>query len=217
MGECPIDDPQHLRGWLLAKAMEAVSSLHEAIELAREAEAFLCGSPYSQGSTISPAVGRSGAVGPTGVPLEYSAKAVNGHHASAAPDLMDSLTALVSLDDVVRYLQQKHTVRSVEQDRYLIDDQVRETADQLVERANQERRSEKLPCFMLMPIATGSERGPASNRPTASSVVKTSPAERVAAEKSKTTGKGIAPAVLAPWPGCDVHGRALTADHPRFS
>lgn len=211
MGECPIDDPQRLRGWLLAKAMEAVSSLHEAIELAREAEAFLSGSPYSQGSTIGQVVGRGGAVGPTGVPSEYAAMAAKGRQAPPAPDLTDSLMALVSLDDVVRYLQQRHTVRPVEQDRYLIDDQVHETANQLVERANQVRRSEKLPCFVLMPTGAGSEKGPASTRPVASSVVRAIPATRVAAEKSKTS------VVLAPWPGCDAHGRALTADHPRFS
>jgi len=209
MGECPIDDPQRLRGWLLAKAMEAVSSLHEAIELAREAEAFLFDSPDPRRSTIDRA---AGALVPTG-----AAEAAKGKQAPTAPDLMDSLTALVSLDDVVRYLQRKHTVRSVEHDRYLVDDQVHETANQLVERANQMRRSEELPCFMLMPTAAGSERCPASTRSTASRVVSTIPAARVATEKSKTGGKGIAPVVLAPWPGCDMHGRALTADHPRFS
>ena len=213
--ECPVDDPQRLRGWLIAKALEAVSSLQEALELAAEAEAFLCNAPYPAKSGNNRAVAGGDAVKPTAVPLPGVTKAESAHETLADPLLADSLTVLAPRDDVVRYLQRTQTVLSAEHDCYLIDGQLCETADQLVERANRMRRSEKLPCFTLTPAA-GSERTRKNNHPAASRTIGTTRAPRALAETDEIGQPGTRP-VVAPWRGCDAYGRPLTGDHPRFS
>jgi len=213
--ECPVDDPERLRGWLLAKALEAVSSLQEALELAAEAEAFLRNVPYPARSGNNQAVAGGDAVKPTSVPLPGATKVGRAHETLADPDSAHSLTVLAPRDDVVRYLQRTHTVLPAGHDRYLIDGQLRETADQLVERANRMRRSENLPCFTLTPAA-GSERARKSNQPAASRAIGTIRAPRTLAETDEIGRAGVPPVVVAPWRGCDAYGRPLTADHPRF-
>jgi hypothetical protein len=141
-----------------------------------------------------------------------------GDKSPVDPDLTDSLTVMALFDDVIRYLQRHHTVVPADEpDRYLVDGQSRETAVQLVEWANRMRRSEKLPCFTLMPTIADRETAPETPRCKAPRNIRTTPAKRATPEKDELSWEHHSSGVTTPWRGCDADGKPLTADHPRFS
>jgi hypothetical protein len=177
--------------------------------LAREAEAFLSGGTGPTSEDLDAAAADGAIAAPKVLSRVETAIRDQGKRPPADRGFTDGLIVLASIDEVIRYLHKHHTVvPSDEQDHYLVDDQMRETTGQLLERANRLRRSEELPTFTLMPTAgTAARPAPANS--------KTIPAKR--ATEEGIGGKITQAVVLAPWQGCDADGRPLAAGHPRFN
>jgi hypothetical protein len=121
-----LHDPTGRRRWLLVKALEN-TPFAEALALARAAEDFLAGrTQRPTGRAPEPA--RQTAATPE--PLNEKRFGV-----------LDGLSSLVSLDEVVRYLRQCDENIDAETD----------NAEELLARANLERTNQGLPLFALLP------------------------------------------------------------------
>ena len=131
-------EPADRRRWLLNKALET-ASLPEALSLAQAAEAFLSGKasgtldPLPKVTPVVVSNLKPGAIGRTPITPEVR-----------NPEALEGLSSLVSMDDVVRYLQQcgEGTVSETE------------NANELLARANCNRASQGLPPFALLPAVS---------------------------------------------------------------
>jgi hypothetical protein len=135
-------EPADRRRWLLTKALE-IASLAEALSLAQAAEDFLSGKAsgtidrvreitHTVVSNLKP-----GGPGRTPVQTPIIPEVRN-------PEALEGLSSLVSMDDVVRYLQQCSEGTVLETD----------NADALLARANRNRASQGLPPFALLPAVS---------------------------------------------------------------
>jgi len=137
-------DPARRRRWLLTKALE-IAPLTEALALARKAEDFLSGlSGGDANRTFFPQAPTSGAEPEADRAEQKSLSAINNAPPMVTTEALVGLSSLVSIDDVIVYLQQAGDV--------LAEDQ---SADELLARANLKRTEQRLPTFVLLPgVAT---------------------------------------------------------------
>jgi hypothetical protein len=137
--ELHLLEPADRRRWLLSKALETVS-LAEALSLAQAAEDFLSGrasGTTDRPSEITPAVVanlKPGAPAKTPAQAPITPEVRN-------PEALEGLSSLVSMDDVVRYLQQCGEGTVLETDNA-----------ELFARANRKRASQGLPPFALLRV-----------------------------------------------------------------
>jgi hypothetical protein len=137
--ELHLLEPADRRRWLLSKALETVS-LAEALSLAQAAEDFLSArvsGTMDRPPEITPAVvanPKPGAPAKTPVQTPITPEGQN-------PEALEGLSSLVSMDDVVRYLQQCGEGTVLETDNA-----------ELLARANCKRASQGLPPFVLLRV-----------------------------------------------------------------
>jgi hypothetical protein len=123
----PLDDPTGRRRWLLIKALEN-TPFAEALALAQAAEDFLAGRAQNAAERAQEAPRLTAAVTPE-VPSENRFGVLEG------------LSSLVSLDEVIRYLRECGENIDAETD----------NAEELLTRANRKRMNQGLPLFALLP------------------------------------------------------------------
>lgn len=146
----PLDDqlmldPARRRRWLLTKALE-IAPLTGALALAREAEDFLSGLSADDTNRTFPSPTRTSGAEPEAERAEQksvSALAITHAQPMVTSEALVGLSSLVSIDDVIVYLQQAGDV--------LAEDQ---SADELLARANLKRTEQRLPTFVLLPGVT---------------------------------------------------------------
>jgi len=168
------------RCWLLSKAMETCSSLGEALQLAKEAEAFLALAddaevPVLPGSAMHTSTTEIGKAKTAAVAdLEAQRTVVvaaaeietqvatipepssDGAASDVAPNnrLVSALSVFATPEDVIRFLcQQGISVEATETGRYKVAGRL-ESLNLLQTRANALRARQNLPPFELMPIPT---------------------------------------------------------------
>jgi hypothetical protein len=136
--ELHLLEPADRRRWLLSKALETVP-LAEALSLAQAAEDFLSG--RAAGSIDRPPEITPVAVAnpKPGAPAKTLVQALIAPEVRN-PEALEGLSSLVSMDDVVRYLQQCGEGTVLETDNA-----------ELLARANCKRASQGLPPFALLP------------------------------------------------------------------
>jgi hypothetical protein len=145
-----LNDPGYRRRWLLAKALEENVSLAQALQLAQAAEEFLIGTASS--ITASDWIRQSEATAPSDETNEIT----------TTPGAFDALSSVVSIDDLVRYLEQRGEIVVRETSgKFLVDGCFSENAEELLARANRMRTQQGLPRFALL---SGVEIGKASER-----------------------------------------------------
>jgi hypothetical protein len=133
-------DPARRRRWLLTKALES-APLTKALALAREAEDFLSGTAGSDTErTFSSPARRAEPEAEGAGQKPWSALAIKDAQPMVTTEALVGLSSLVSIDDVIVYLQQAGDV--------LAEDQ---SADELLARANLKRTEQRLPSFVLLP------------------------------------------------------------------
>jgi hypothetical protein len=152
MDEQLMLDPASRRRWLLRKALET-APLGEALALAQAAEGFISGMVVRTSDRTSSEVMKAPAVG-TGAGLEGEAIQLMSLNAVTVSndqppfkndqpltttEALEGLSSLVSLDDVIRYLQEGGDLAGDE------------SADNLLSRANLRRLEQRLPPFALLP------------------------------------------------------------------
>lgn len=138
-------DPARRRRWLLTKALE-IAPLTGALALAREAEDFLSGLSAGDTNRTFPSPTRTSRAEPEAERAEQksvSALAITHAQPMLTTEALVGLSSLVSIDDVIVYLQQAGDV--------LAEDQ---SADELLARANLKRTEQRLPTFVLLPGVT---------------------------------------------------------------
>jgi hypothetical protein len=129
-----MQDPADRRRWLLNKALET-ASLAEALALAQAAEDFISGTVqetvHHAPKDFEPKPGPAGRI--------QLQAAVTPEVVSESAEVLEGLSSLVSIENVVSYLKQ-------------CGEDVLETdnADELLARANRKRMSQGLPPFVLL-------------------------------------------------------------------
>ena len=121
-----LDDPTGRRRWLLTKALET-AQLSEALALAQAAEDFLAGRAQRTAERAPEPSRQTAAI------LKAPKEKRFG--------VLDGLSSLVSLDEVIRYLRQCNENIDAETD----------NAEELLARANLKRTDQGLPLFALLP------------------------------------------------------------------
>jgi len=166
------------RCWLLSKAMETCSSLGEALQLAKEAEAFLALSDDAEvpvlpstamhTSTIEIVKAKNAAVADleaqstvvvAAAEVEPRVATINEPSSDSADidsapsnSVVSALSVFATPEDVVRFLRQQGiSVEATETGRYKVAGRL-ESLSLLQTRANALRARQNLPPFELMPI-----------------------------------------------------------------
>ena len=166
------------RGWLLSKALETCSSLGEALQLAKEAEAFLALSddtelPVLPGTALHPSpieivkakiatvadpeAQSTGVVAAAEVETPVTILPEPGSDSAdsdSAPNngVVSTLSVFATPEDVIRYLRQQGvSVEATETGRYKVAGRL-ESLSLLQTRANALRTRQNLPLYELMPI-----------------------------------------------------------------
>jgi hypothetical protein len=136
-----MQDPADRRRWLLNKALET-ASLAEALALAQAAEDFISGTVqetvHHAPKDFEPKPGVAGRM-----PLQT---VVTPEVVSESAEVIEGLSSLASIEDVVRYLKQCGE-----------DAAETDNADELLARANRKRMSQGLPSFALLPPAPAAQ------------------------------------------------------------
>jgi hypothetical protein len=162
-----LNNPGYRRRWLLTKALEENVPLSTALKLARAAEEFLMGAA----SRI------------TAADLTEEGKATrtsDDREIAAAIGAVDALSSVVSIDELVSYLEKGgETVAPQSGGKFLVDGRSNENAEGLLARANRLRAKQGLPRFALIP---SNDTGPTGEReksgPPQKLVVKRPPSAR---------------------------------------
>lgn len=145
-----LNGPGDRRRWLLTKALEENVPLAKALQLAQAAEEFLTGS--ASGITASDWESSLEVTPADGKHTEITVK----------PGGFDALSSIVSLDDLLRYLEQSgETVVPEAGGKFLVGGCFTESAEEVLARANRKRRQQGLPNFVLLADANagkGTER-----------------------------------------------------------
>jgi hypothetical protein len=143
-----LNDPGYRRRWLLTKALEENVPLAKALQLAQAAEEFLMGT--ASRITTSDWVGQSEASRPSDETREIT----------PIPGAFDAFSSVVSIDELVRYLEQSGQVVVRETSgKFLVDGCGGENTEELLARANRIRAQEGLPCFALLSDVNTSKAG----------------------------------------------------------
>jgi hypothetical protein len=158
-----LKDPIYRRRWLLMKALEENVSLAQALQLAQAAEEFLIDT--TSGITSSDWIHPSDAM---------PAHDLSNEITSATTDAFDAHSSVVSIDDVVRFLEQHGESVPDTDGKFLTDGRLNDAAEQLLARANRVRMQQGLPRFALLP---GAEIGAVGERD------KSAPTGRVAPKR----------------------------------
>jgi hypothetical protein len=143
-----LNDPGYRRRWLLTKALEENFSLAQALQLAQAAEEFLMGvAPHTTASDWMRQ------------PEAMAAGEENDEIVTTA-GAFDAFSSVVSIGDVVRYLEQRgETVLPETGGKFLVDGCFSENAEGLLARANRLRTRQGLPLFALLPGADITKAG----------------------------------------------------------
>jgi hypothetical protein len=167
-----LNDIGYRRRWLLAKALEEHLTLAQALQLAQAAEEFLIGSASS--IAASDWIRQS----------EVTPSSDEDNEIVTRPGAFDALSSVVSIDDVVRYLEQRgETVVRETRGKFLVDGCFSENVEQLLARANRIRTQQGLPHFALLSdvdIGNADERDPSD--PAGKAAPKRPPSARERAE-----------------------------------
>ena len=135
-----LNDPSCRRHWLLTKALEENVPLAKALQLAQAAEEFLMGT--ASRTTASDWMRQSEAASPSHENKEIT----------TTPGAFDTLSSLVSIDDLVRYLGQSgENIVPETGGRFLVGGCFSENTEELLARANRVRTQQGLPRFVLLP------------------------------------------------------------------
>jgi hypothetical protein len=175
-----MQDPADRRRWLFTKALET-ASLAEALALAQAAEDFISGTVqetvHHAPKDFEPKPGVA-----VRMPLQTL---VTPEVASESAEVLEGLSSLVSIEDVVRYLKQ-------------CGEDVSETdnADELVARANRKRMSQRLPPFALLPLAPAAQPAKPDREKKVASPRPLTARER-AEWARRTVAGGVSPQLLA--------------------
>jgi len=172
-----LNDPGYRRRWLLAKALEENVSLAQALQLAQAAEEFLIGSASS--ITAADWMRQSEATPPSD----------ENNEITTTPGAFDALSSVVSIDDVVRYLEQRGEIVVRETGgKFLVDGCFSENVEQLLGRANRIRTQQGLPRFALL---SDVHIGKASERDRSASTEKAAPKRPPSARERAEWGRQV--------------------------
>ena len=172
-----LNDPGYRRRWLLAKALEENVSLAQALQLAQAAEEFLIGSASS--ITAADWMRQSEATPPSD----------ENNEITTTPGAFDALSSVVSIDDVVRYLEQRGEIVVRETGgKFLVDGCFSENVEQLLGRANRIRTQQGLPRFALL---SDVDIGKASERDRSASTEKAAPKRPPSARERAEWGRQV--------------------------
>jgi hypothetical protein len=167
-----LNDIGYRRRWLLAKALEGNVTLAQALQLAQAAEEFLIGPASS--ITASDWMCQSVVTPPSD----------ENNEIATPPGAFDELSSVVSIDDVVRYLEQRGEIVVRETPgKFLVDGCFSENVEQLLARANRIRTQQVLPHFALLSDADIGKAGERDrSAPTGKAAPKRPPSARERAE-----------------------------------
>jgi hypothetical protein len=160
-----LNNSGYRRRWLFTKALEESVPLAAALELAQAAEEFL--------------MGAAACITAEGLTEEDEAtRTSDDREIAVAIGAVDTLSSVVSIDELVRYLEKAgETVVPQSGGKFLIDGCSSENAEGLRGRANRIRARQGLPRFELIP---SDDTGPTGERE------KSGPAQKLVAKRPPT-------------------------------